>query len=172
VGSGTTKLALQLWFDVTGPNGGDQADVTKLTDGVTYFMIPQALGENGELLPPNVRFLWGAFQFDGTFDSLEQSFEFFSSDGRPLRAQVSLTISRQRIEPSFTSGAAPPFGSQPGTRPLTPAPAGATLPGLAAGVAAGASWQSIAAANGIENPLRLAPGQLVDLNLRATAPGF
>lgn len=169
VGSGTTKLALQLWFDVTG-EGGAAADVTKLTEGVAYFMKAQKLGPNGELLPPNVRLLWGAFQFDGTFDSLEETFEFFAHDGRPLRANVSFTMSRQEIQAGFTTAGASPFGSGgAGTRPLTPAPAGATLQGLAAGIAGGASWQSIAAANGIENPRALVPGQLVDLNLRASA---
>jgi hypothetical protein len=170
VGSGTTKLSVQLWFDVTGPDGGGKADVTRLTDEVTYFMTPQELGENKEKLPPNVSFHWGAFHFDGTFDSLETTFEFFSHDGRPLRAQVSLTMSRQRIEPSFTEGDAPALGGGAGRRPLTPAPTGATLQGLAAGVRGGAGWQGIAAANAIEDPLRLAPGQLVDLNLSVSTP--
>jgi Contractile injection system tube protein len=173
VGSSTTKLSLQLWFDVTG-QGGDAADVTKLTEGVAYFMKPQPLGDNKELLPPNVRLLWGAFQFDGTFDSLEETFEFFSNDGRPLRANLSLTMSQQQIQLAFTPEGGAPFGGAgggPGTRPLTPAPAGATLQGLAAGIGAAASWQSIAAANGIENPRLLQPGQLVDLNLSVSVGG-
>lgn len=157
VGSSTTKLALQLWFDVTGLGAGTAADVTKLTAEVGYFITPRPLGANKELLPPNVRFAWGSFSFDGTFDSLEESFEFFSPDGRPLRAQISFTMSRQDIKLEFTTAGT----AGPGQRPLTPAPAGATLQGLAAG--AGARWQTIAAANGIEDPLRLAPGQLVDL---------
>jgi hypothetical protein len=160
VGSSTTKLALQLWFDVTGLGAGTAADVTKLTAAVGYFITPRPLGANKELLPPNARFAWGSFSFDGTFDSLEESFEFFSPDGRPLRAQVSFTMSRQDIKLEFTT-AGSASGSGPGRRPLTPAPAGATLQGLAAG--AGARWQAIAAANGIEDPLRLRPGQLVDL---------
>jgi hypothetical protein len=168
VGAGTTKLSLQLWFDVTG-EGGAAADVTKLTEGVAYFMKPQPLGEQKQLLPPNVRFLWGKFQFDGTFDSLEETFEFFSNEGRPLRANVSFTLSQQKIQAEFTKDGAPAFGGGAGTRPLTPAPAGATLQGLAAGIGGGADWQAIAAANGIENPRLLAPGQLVDLNLRASA---
>lgn len=172
VGSSTTKLALQLWFDATGERG-NAVDVTKLTEPVAYFIQPQPIGENKQKLPPNVRFAWGSFFFDGTLDSLEQSFEFFSPDGRPLRAQVALTMSRQEIRLEFTTpAAAPEGGGVPGRRPLTPAPAGATLPQLAAGVSAGfgiggIGWQAIAAANGIEDPLRLQPGQLVDLNLRA-----
>ena len=37
------------------------------------------------------------------------------------------------------------------------------LQGLAAGT--GAAWQRVAAANGIENPRQLVPGQLLDLTL-------
>jgi hypothetical protein len=173
VGSSTTKLALQLWFDVTGP-GGEAADASKLTERVAYFIQPQKLGQNNELLPPNVRFSWGSFAFDGTLDSLEETFEFFSHEGRPLRAQVSLTMSRQTIQIAFTEDGGP-AGRTPGTRPLTPAAAGATLQGLAAGASVGlgggVGWQAVAVANGIEDPLRLAPGQLIDLSLRAAATG-
>jgi hypothetical protein len=37
------------------------------------------------------------------------------------------------------------------------------MQGMAAGQGKGGNWQSIASANGIENPRMLAPGQLVDL---------
>ena len=54
--------------------------------------------------------------------------------------------------------------SLPGTQALTQAPAGATLQDLAAQAGLGDNWQAIAAANGIENPRRLAPGQFINLN--------
>ena len=38
-----------------------------------------------------------------------------------------------------------------------------------AGAAGQYDWKSIAAANGIEDPLRLSPGQLIDLNASAGA---
>src|SRR5919108_4787182 len=44
VGAGTTKLSLQLWFDVTAPlPEGEQAveDVRKLTEKVAYFITPK-----------------------------------------------------------------------------------------------------------------------------------
>jgi hypothetical protein len=53
--------------------------------------------------------------------------------------------------------------AQPGRRPLTGARRGDTLQSLAA-KGGKTDWQSIAAANGIEDPLRLTPGQLIDLN--------
>jgi hypothetical protein len=54
--------------------------------------------------------------------------------------------------------------STPGTQPLTSAPANSNLPSMASQMGQGANWQNIAAANGIENPRQLAPGQLIDMN--------
>src|SRR5919112_2387190 len=124
VGAGTTKLTLQLWFDVTQPMPeGEQAvnDVRKLTQKVAYFITP--VQEGNQFVPPAVRFVWGSFQFDGLMESLEENLEFFSPEGRPLRASMALNLSQQKITEftiKETESAAVPT---PGTRPLTPAPA-------------------------------------------------
>jgi hypothetical protein len=174
VGAGTTKLALQLLFDVTAPqpDGAAVDDVRRLTQKVAYFITPKPQGS--DLVPPQLRFVWGSFQFDGLMDSLEETLEFWSPEGRPLRATLSLTMSQQRIT-AFAFGQAAgagslgavPAGGLPGTRPLAQAGTGSTLQGLADGAGQGADWARIAAANGIENPRRLAPGQLIDLAARA-----
>lgn len=189
VGAGTTKLALTLVLDVTAPPFSDQGktDVRELTQQVAYFITPQpadgsgASGGSGQsgtnqtqMVPPGVRFIWGSFQFDGMMDSLEETLEYFSPDGKPLRASLSVNLSQQKITRFFdpskaTAGsgtaAGPGGGSPAGTRPLVAAPSGATLQGLADVQGAGTSWQSIATANGIENPRQLGTGQLLDLNL-------
>jgi len=180
VGAGTTKLALQLWFDVTAPqpDGSSVTDVRKLTEQVAFFITPQPAprGKEGQFVPPGVRFAWGSFQFDGMVDSLEESLEFFSPDGRPLRASVSLALSQQKISTfafrptSGAGGASLGAPRTPGTSPLTPTTQGATLQGLADAGAAGGDWQSIARANGIENPRRLEPGRLIDLNVSVSLP--
>lgn len=167
VGSGTTKLSLQLWFDATAPMPEGEApvdDVRKLTQRVVYFMTPQgSKADPKKLLPPGVRFQWGTFLFEGVMDSLEESIEFFSSDGLPLRASVSLNLSQQKIlQVKFANG------EGPGTRPLVQAPAGSNLHALADGSGKGRDVQQIAAANGIENMRLLAPGQLIDMNRRPT----
>jgi hypothetical protein len=79
---------------------------------------------------------------------------------------VSLNLSQQKILKAEFSGAGrlPGRSSAPGTRPLAQAPAGGSVQGLAADAGRGGDWQSIADANGIENPRLLAPGQLLDLN--------
>jgi hypothetical protein len=180
VGAGTTKLSLTVFFDVNAPLAEGEAavdDVRKLTQKVAYFITPQEEGKT--FIPPVVRFIWGSFQFDGIMDSLEENLEFFSSDGKPLRASMTLGLSQQRITKfTFRStgggapGAAPGGGGAPmaGTSPLTEAPAGTTLQALADVAGQGGNWQAIASANGIENPRLLEPGQLVNLNV--TPPSF
>ena len=166
VGAGTTKLSLQLWFDVTAefpPELKKEPDVRKLTAKVAYFITPKPEGD--KFVPPAVRFIWGSFQFDGIMESMEETLEFFSSDGRPLRASVTINLTQQKItEFTFRSTAGPGATKSPGTRPLTPAPQGKSVQSMADSQGKGDSWQLIASANGIENPRLLQPGQLLDLN--------
>jgi hypothetical protein len=170
VGAGTTKLSLQLWFDVTAPMPPEQKkeqDVRKLTAKVAYFITPKPEGD--KFVPPAVRFIWGSFQFDGIMESMEESLEFFSSDGRPLRASVTINLTQQKItEFTFRATAGPGAKPSPGTRPLTPAPQGKSVQSMADSQGKGDNWQDIASANGIENPRLLQPGQLLDLNASAS----
>lgn len=170
VGAGTTKLTLQLWFDVSQPlpeGQTQETDVRKLTEKVAYFITPTE--EGGKFVPPAVRFVWGSFQFDGLMESLEESLEFFSADGRPLRASMTLNLSQQKITKFiFRDTPGPAARQTPGTRPLAQAAAGDTLQGMADSQGKGGDWQGIAAANGIENPRLLEPGQLLDLNAGAS----
>ena len=168
VGAGTTKLALQLWFDVNAMTEDPVDDVRRLTQKVIYFMTPQKSdADKTKLAPPGVRFVWGSFKFDGMVDGMEESLEFFSPEGKPLRASMSLTLSQQKIlEVKFEGDGKVP--SQPGQAPLDTAKQGDSLQNMAAKKGKG-DWQSIAAANGIEDPLRMAPGQLIDLNPAAGA---
>lgn len=173
VGAGTTKLSLAVFFDASSPVPEGESpvdDVRKLTQKVAYFITPQAEGK--QFIPPAVRFVWGSFQFDGLMDGLDENLEFFSPEGKPLRASMTLSLSQQRITKfSFRDtggGGLPGMGgrpSAPGTRPLAEASAGATVQGLAAAAGLGGNWQGIASANGIENPRRLPRGQFLDLSL-------
>jgi hypothetical protein len=178
VGAGTTKLAATLYFDVTSelPQGLDPVnDVRKLTQRVAYFITPvgQPQGQPTKFIPPAVRFLWGSFQFDGIMESMEETLELFSFEGRPLRASVAIAITQQKITAfSFNAANDAPAatrrgGAAPGTSPITEATAGASIQSLTANQpngGAGLEWQAIAQANGIENPRMLKPGQMIDLN--------
>ncbi|MBA4175710.1 MAG: peptidoglycan-binding protein [Leptothrix sp. (in: Bacteria)] len=184
VGSGTTKLSVQLWFDANAAaDSGERVDdVRRLTQEVVYFITgKKSQRDPTRFIPPGVRFAWGSFLFEGLIESIEETIDFFSPDGHPLRASMQLGLTQQNIlVASFGDAARPPgVPAGPGLSPLAAAAAGSTLQGMAAGVGAGvaaglgaaagggASWQSIAAANGIDNPRALVPGQLIDLNARA-----
>src|SRR5215204_3857138 len=123
VGAGTTKLTLQLWFDVNAPQEGEKVnDVRRMTEKVTYFITPKPnKKDKKKFIPPGVRFIWGSFQFDGIMESLEENLEFFSSEGIPLRASMSLNLTQQKIDTYKFPKDAPPNKPLPGTRPLTPA---------------------------------------------------
>jgi hypothetical protein len=181
VGAGTTKLVVVLYFDVTQeiPQATlpqdlpDADDVRKLTQRIAYYITPTGDPPNKpkKYIPPAVRFLWGSFQFDGIMESLEETLELFSFEGKPLRASVSMSLSQQRItefkfnQTNDAPGVTRRGGNASGTSPMTEAPSGSTLQGIAAAnPGSGMDWQSIAAINGIENPRLLAPGQLIDLN--------
>lgn len=192
LGSGTTKLSVQLWFDANAAaDSGERVDdVRRLTQEVVYFITgKKSQRDPTRFIPPGVRFAWGSFLFEGLIESIEETIDFFSPDGRPLRASMQLGLTQQNIlVASFGDSARPPgVPAGPGSSPLAAAAAGSTLQGMAAGVGvgfgagvsfgagggggggsgSGASWQSIATANGIDNPRALVPGQLIDLNARA-----
>ena len=172
VGTGTTKLSLQLWFDVSGQDDETEnpvIDVRNLTKNVAYFMTPKEEGKH--LVIPAVRFLWGSFSFDGVMDSLDESLEYFSREGIPLRASMSFGLTQQKIV-AFTgapgTGASPGgAGPTPGTQPLTAARQGESVQAMVARGPAGADWKAVASVNGIENPRLLQPGTLVNLNVTA-----
>jgi hypothetical protein len=169
VGAGTTKLTLQLWFDVNAQQEGEAVlDVRKMTEKISYFITPKANPQDSrKFIPPGIRLIWGSFQFDGLMESLEESLEFFSSDGIPLRASMTLNLTQQKIDIYKFGKDAPSRVPLPGTRPLTEASQGQTVQNMAANQGKANDWQSVAAANGIENPRQLQPGQLLDLNATA-----
>jgi len=186
VGAGSMKLAVQLVFDVTAeiPQELPQVnDVRKLTKRVTYFITPTGdppgASPPQKYIPPAIRFLWGSFSFDGIVEGIEETLELFSSDGRPLRATLSLTLTQQRI----TSFNVPDIadqsfnvprrqGATSGTTPLTEASAGSNLQTLSSRGRGTADWRGVAAANGIENPRLLQPGQLINLRPATRGPAL
>ena len=140
VGRGTTKLSVTLWFDVTAElteaaktAAGNPPDVRRLTQKIIQLMAPSVKGTSQT--PPPARFLWGSFQFDGNIEGIDQSLEFFSPQGVPLRASLAINMSQAVIDyaivdvppPGATAASAAannqPSNAPAGTRPMTPAPA-------------------------------------------------
>lgn len=142
VGTGTTKLAVQLWFDVAAATSAPFIvdDVRRITAQVLYFIKPKpaAAGarDTSQRTPPGLRFSWGNFLFDGIVEGMEESVEFFSPKGEALRASITLNMIQQEIlVPAFSGD-----GTVPGARPLWPAGGGQSLQALQdAAKAAGAA---------------------------------
>jgi hypothetical protein len=169
VGSGTTKLTLDLWFDVTAPApdrpADDADDVRLLTKKVVDFIRPAPSDEADKFIPPGMRFLWGTFLFEGVVDSINESLDFFSELGKPLRAKLSLSLSSQEIQFVFGDQGAGLAGaaSVPGTTPQTPVREGDSVQQAAAREGRQDDWQEIADANDIDNPRNLPAGTPLDL---------
>jgi hypothetical protein len=182
VGQSTTKLSFDLWFDVSAPlperkqsgGGADDSvpkDVRKLTNYVVGFMKPvkvENVGEKKETkrAPPGVRFAWGAFQFDGIVESVNETIDFFSADGHALRSQLSVSMSQQDIPDDLLKGSEPGGGlPSPGLDLQLPISTGDTLQSLAGDLGLGEDWQSLASLNDIEDPRNLDPGALLSLSV-------
>jgi len=171
VGTSTTKLSMELWFDVTlpVPDGmpDPRGDVRNLTSQIAYFMTVQNPNDPQQenRVPPKLKFQWGSFLFSGTMDSMDETIDLFSPDGVPLRADVSINLSKHDLTFEFGNATGAPSQSA-GTTPLSLAKAGDTLQQMAA-KAGISNWQGVARANGIANPRVLQPGSMVNLSITA-----
>ncbi len=181
IGSSSSKLTLELLFDTTEvlDTSGDRNDVRKKTESVAYFLkpkTPQGGGNRSNRVPPGVSFEWGTFIFRGVVESMDETLDYFSEQGVPMRATISLTIARQEIEflfgsPGQPGGAATPAAPgtpAPGAVPMAPAQDGDSVQQMAGREGRSDDWKAIAAANGIENPLRLNAGALLHMSAEAS----
>src|ERR1044071_8330890 len=99
-----TKLAVELLFDTTDKG----TDVREWTQKGAFYIKPDAeagRGSDSNRVPPGVLFAWGSFTFPGVVDSMDETLDYFSEEGVPLRATISLGISRQDIQVSFDQDA-------------------------------------------------------------------
>jgi Contractile injection system tube protein len=102
---GHAVLSVDLEFDTAegGPDG-QALDVRKLTQNVRQFA--EAPKDKPKDPPPAIRFVWGEFQFDGIVERLGEEIDYFSPNGRALRAKVTLSITGQ--DPAFEATSSGP----------------------------------------------------------------
>jgi hypothetical protein len=180
VGSGSSNLSVELVFDTS----ADHNDVRRITEKVAHFVMAkeQPSDPNNRHTPPRARFEWGSFIFEGVVDSLDETLDYFSEDGVPLRATIALKLSREDIAFVFgqagqrngggnrDSGAAQNTGGGgAGHTPLTPAGPDDSVQSVAARTGQGSDWKAIAAANNIDDPLHLSSGALLNVSAGAAA---
>jgi hypothetical protein len=159
-GQFTGKLTMDLIFDTT--STGD--DVRKTTNQLAALLQPAkpesgtAPGSQGAtatkakadppVAPAVVIFEWGLYTFKGMIESFRETIDFFSAEGVPLRAAVSVGMARQDLvfdDTATTSGKSNVNGS------IVPTPNSGSVSGMAAlGGNAGAARQ-LAFDNGLES---------------------
>ncbi len=141
--SSSAKLNLDLLFDSS--DTGD--DVRSKTNKVER-MLQTTPGE-GPNPPPQVlsevTFEWGAFKFVGVVDSYKQTMDFFSENGVPLRAGVTLSMSQPRYKFDQAGGATKAKTDQAFDLP------GGDASQLAADAGDPTAARGIATANGLES---------------------
>ena len=168
-GKGTTKLGFDLWFDVTAPSPNEQTetDVRRLTKQVMDFMQANAQGEGEDqtFVPPGVRFQWGTFKFEGVMVSVTETLEYFSTDGVPLRAKLTVGMTKQDVEVDFAQAQRSGSNSRnPGTNRRTQSRDGDSVQSIAARSGNAEGWQTLALNNGIDNPRFVPPGTLLKMS--------
>jgi hypothetical protein len=165
---------------------GKPVDVRTKTRDVRQFVEPPEAPADAGKPPPRVRFVWGTFTFTGIVSQLTEDLDYFSPDGHPLRAKLSITITEQNLkfEGGFAGAAArqrpnatPPGGAAAAAGPNAPP---ARNPDQAALAQDGESLQQLLTRLGLDpaawraamadltSPLTLAAGAQVQLSASAT----
>ncbi len=139
-------LRMELFYD-TYEIG---ADVRAHTRRIIRLLDP----DPGTHAPPVLLFLMGTFSFQCVLLEANQQVTMFLADGTPVRARLSVRFQEYvRLEVETRQGVfvGPPTLHQVGERD--------TLPDLAATYLGDPRrWREIAEANGVDDPLRMAPG--------------
>ncbi len=104
VAKSTATLSFDALFDTTRPNPSrrqdqginddpEKLDVQHKTLAIANLLQNEGEGENAA--PRRVRFHWGTVIFDGKIDSFNETLDYFSPEGVPLRSKIKISITEQ-----------------------------------------------------------------------------
>jgi nucleoid-associated protein YgaU len=159
-GTQATSLKLQILLDAVEkqPVGSVLPEVERLMKWTSPDDDPGTHSPS----PAELQFTWGALTingahtFTGHLEQVEVTYEMFARDGRPIRAQVNLTL---QSTPQPVGRTNPTSGGERARRSHV-LRRGEGLQSVAyAAYGDAARWRDIAHANGIDNPFRLTPGR-------------
>ncbi|MEK9766316.1 MAG: hypothetical protein VW274_07535 [Thalassolituus sp.] len=165
VDKSSSTLTLDLMFDTTrsdedaGDDFAEGSDVRDLTRRIAEtFIKPEETSDNKMKAPKRCLFQWGSFEFIGMVESYDETLEYFSPQGRPLRAKLALKLKEDRFQfrqrSSGVSDANPamptlsPTGQSEDAQPK-PGQEDSPVPGPSEG---DNNWRDTSDYNGIENP--------------------
>ncbi len=135
-------------------------DVRQITKRIGDKFIKPVPSGNRLKAPSRCLFQWGAFEFLGLIESFEETLDFFSPEGHPLRATVSLKLSEDRYQfrnrevdqatretPTLTStgnNTSNQGGGSESNQDTSPVPGGSDDKA--------GNWRDTSMYNGVENP--------------------
>ena len=171
----TETLNFDLFFDTTDSGTGATANpVTEQTDRFYQLIKIEAASH----APPVVLFTWGGeafpghrtyltlagqnrYGFKGVIESVRQRFTMFSSLGLPLRATLSLSIKEYK---TLHEQIAELNRNSPDRTKVHVVQEGETISRIAElAHDNGGDWRAIVEWNGIEDPLAIEPGQVIEV---------
>ena len=161
-GMGARSMQMSLVFDTF----EDRSDVTQATGRLAQLMeVPSVRSPSGRAArPPHVEFGWGNFRsFRGVITQMSQKFTLFTSEGTPVRATVQLTLQEvpREAAKNQTKGQNPTSVAR-GARKARVVQLGDTIDWIAADeLGDPTAWRILADVNGIDDPRRLRPGQVL-----------
>ena len=171
-------LSFDLEFDTSDLDAGVDADVRRQTAKVLQFTTPPE--DDRKAAPPRVEFQWGTLIIAGIMTQATEEIDYFSPEGRPLRAKVSVSITEQDLRLEKNEAGAglknANSASAPGNRsPTGPGGSGTHVPDTQVKANDGESAQQLASRlggdptawrslmNGLDSPLNLAAGTTVEV---------
>ncbi len=154
--------AAQAAAAIKGPYELAQEQVQRL-DAQNKELEKQSKGltAGSKAAPPICKFVWGDFSFVAIVESVKVTYEMFRPDGTPVRAKAKVKM-KQIEEETFYPPQNPTSRSAP--RKVWVVQEGQRLDWIAYQEYGDASmWRRLADINRLDNPLRLRPGQILDL---------
>ncbi len=148
VNGNSETLSLELFFDTTDTG----IDVRTRTMAISHLAeIP-----SGTDAPPKLMLLWGSLAFKGFLVSVNQHFENFNSLGLPLRARLSVEF--KGFEPLESWAAEVPLAQAEQAMRYVITPRDSLQSVATKAYQDPGQWRTIASANNIDDPRRLASG--------------
>jgi nucleoid-associated protein YgaU len=152
-----SSASVEIFLDESDKDGGD---ISKTVDKLRQMVVPEpSTVTKGKPSAPHVLFQWGdRITFKGYVESIAVKFTMFRAEGTPIRGTCTLAMKEFPLNPKKQN---PSSGGELGHRShrfVT----GDTLASLSYGEYGDpTAWRRIAAANEIDDPLRIRPGTVL-----------
>lgn len=162
-GGEAAVLTLKLFFDTSDTGEDVRSKYTNALWDLAMVNKAKIDPATGKGRPPNCSFEWGnSWSFEAVVTQISTNFTMFLEDGTPTRATVDVTL-KQVKDPGKFPAQNPTSGGVAGHKRHV-VQQRETLDYIAAQEYGDAHhWRHIAEANGIDDPMRLAPGTVLAL---------